>query len=282
MVHSGSGYPVALTIAGSDSGGGAGVQTDLRTFNAFGVYGCSVITAVTAQNPYEVMRIDEMPPESVTAQMDAVCSRFRVGYAKTGMLANAGIIESVADTVKKYGLDLVVDPVMVSTSGRLLLARDAVAVMRDKLLPLAKWITPNLPEAEYLLDGDKIDSYEKCRSAAVRLHDMCGASVLLKTGHADFDTGLACDIVCRGNSVYRLSSPRLELNSPVVSHGTGCTLSAALAAASAIKMPWRSAVCEAKAFVLGSLSELVDVGKKISAMYPPVEDYFESVKLDKF
>ena len=186
-------YPVALTVAGSDSGGGAGIQADLRTFNAFGIFGCSAVTAVTSQNPLEVRRVDAIGAEGVKAQLDAVLDKLAVRWAKSGMLADAATVRIVAKTVKERKLSLVCDPVMVSTSGAALLAPDAADAVRDELLPVAKWITPNLPEAERLL-GEKINSFDECAEAARRLFELCGASVLLKTGHARFGDG-ADDVI---------------------------------------------------------------------------------------
>ena len=269
-------YPVALTVAGSDSGGGAGIQADLRTFNAFGVFGCSAVTAVTSQNPLEVRRIDALPPESVKSQMEAVLDKLAVRWAKSGMLADAGIVEAVAAVVKSRKLPLVCDPVMVSTSGARLLEPAAAERVRELLLPTAKWITPNLTEAELLL-GRRIGSLEQCADAAKALFDLCGASVLLKTGHAKY-TDEAADVICREGRLYKLSAPRVE-TLPCAPHGTGCTLSAALAAALAAGASWKQAACEAKAFVLGSLSESACIGREIFAMYPPVADFSQSVTL---
>ena len=272
-------YPVALTVAGSDSGGGAGVQADLRTFNAFGVYGASAVTGVTSQNPFEVRRIDMLPAEAVQCQLDTVLDRIAVRWAKSGMLGSSAVVAVVAETVKKRKLPLVCDPVMVSTSGARLLDPDAVAAVREKLLPVAKWITPNLPEAELLL-GEKIDSLEKCAGAAKKLHELCGASVLLKTGHAGFTSG-ADDVVCRDGKLYLLRSERIDVP-PLAAHGTGCTLSAALAAGLAAGASWKQALCDAKAFVLGSLAECAAIGRDLSAMYPPVGDFSSAVKLEEY
>ena len=269
-------YPVALTVAGSDSGGGAGLQADLRTFNAFGVFGCSAVTAVTSQNPLEVRRVDALGADSVRTQLDAVLDKLAVRWAKSGMLADAETVRVVAETVRKRKLPLVCDPVMVSTSGAELLSPDAAEAVAEELLPEAKWITPNIPEAERLL-GIGINSFAECAEAALRLFERCGASVLLKTGHARFGEA-AADVVCRDGKLYVLSAPRIE-TPPCAAHGTGCTLSAALAAAFAAGASWKLALCEAKAFVLGSLSENACVGPGIFAMYPPVEDFSSSVTL---
>ena len=142
--------PAVMTVAGSDSGGGAGIQADLRTFNAFGVYGCSVITAVTAQNPDEVRRVDVLPVESVVKQFESVLDAIPVRFVKTGMLANGRIIEAAAELAAHYGVNLIVDPVMVSTSGTRLLEESAISAMQKRLFPLAQWITPNIPEAELI------------------------------------------------------------------------------------------------------------------------------------
>lgn len=271
-------YPLSLTVAGSDSGGGAGIEADLRTFSAFGVYGCCVITAVTSQNPRRVVRIDTMTPESVKAQIDAVMACFAPAYMKTGMLADPGIMQVVADAVARYRIRLVCDPVMVATSGGSLAGEDAAESMRKLLLPVAEWITPNIPEAESLLaDGRRISCEEDLFRAAADLHGRFGVSVLLKGGHAGFSE--AVDAVCREGKLYRLTSPRADVP-PLTSHGTGCTLSAAIAAGFTLGNPWKQVLCEAKAFVLGSLAQHVELAPGLFAMYPPVEDCFGQVRLE--
>ncbi len=269
-------YPVAMTIAGSDSGGGAGVAADLRTFNALGVFGCCAITAVTAQNPAAVRRIDPVSPEGVAAQIDAVMENIAVRYCKTGMLFSAGNVRAVAAAVKKYSLKLICDPVMVSTSGSRLLENDAVAAVKEELLPLALWMTPNIPEAE-LISGRKIDDISAMKEVASELAQKYECAVWLKGGHAA-GNNCCCDIIVRENRVYTLTTPKLEVPSSAT-HGTGCTLSAAFAAALSLELPWKRAVCESRAFVYGSLAQNVEIGKKICAMYPPVEDSIQLVKL---
>ena len=166
--------PVALTIAGSDSGGGAGIQADLRTFTSYGVYGCSAITAVTAQNPCEVRRVDALPVGSVKAQLESVFAEFDVGSVKTGMLFDSGIIRAVSKLLSvKREINVVVDPVMVSTSGAVLLKEDAVSAVADMLFPVATWVTPNIYEAELLL-GRKIRNEGEMMKAAA---DFAGKSV---------------------------------------------------------------------------------------------------------
>ena len=270
-------YPVALTIAGSDSGGGAGIQADLRTFNALGVFGVTAITAVTSQNPAEVRRIDAIPPEGVKAQIDTVLDRLAVKYAKSGMLFSAPVVETVAAVVAERALPLVCDPVMVSTSGAPLLQTDAIDAVRRELIPRAQWITPNIPEAE-LLSGRSIRNRDECLAAARACFDRWGVSVLLKTGHADFGRGEAADFVVRAGECFELVSPRLPI-SGFTAHGTGCTLSAAIAAGFALGFEWDECIREAKAFVLGSLREHVCVGDGIDAMYPPAEDSYDLVLL---
>lgn len=201
-------YPTALTIAGSDSGGGAGIEADLRTFNAFGVYGCVALTAVTSQNPLEVRRVDPVPAAGVRCQIETVMDRIPVRFAKSGMLCDAAIVDVVAEVVEARGLRLVCDPVMVSTSGVKLLADDAVERMRNRLIPAADWVTPNIPEAELLL-GRRLAGADDYRDAALECYERWGVSVLLKTGHARGGGKSAVDFVCRDGEVYQLSSPRI-------------------------------------------------------------------------
>ena len=170
------------------------------------------------------------------------------------------------------------DPVMVSTSGVKLLADDAVGRMRNRLIPAADWVTPNIPEAELLL-GRRLAGADDYRDAALECYERWGVSVLLKTGHARGGGKSAVDFVCRDGEVYQLSSPRIP-DAAAASHGTGCTLSAALAAAFALELPWEQALCEAKGFVLGSLREAVWIAPEIPAMYPPVEDSVGQVRLE--
>ncbi len=265
-------YPCALTIAGSDSGGGAGIQADLRTFSAIGVYGCSAVTAVTSQNPRRVSRIDVMPAAAVKAQLEAIFQCFAVAAIKTGMLANAEIIETVAGFLKNRtdNLPLVVDPVMVSTSGARLLEEDAVSAMTGELLPLASWVTPNLPEAELLLERRLPDFDDRIR-AAREIAERWSCSCFLKTGHDVEGRDEAGDIICHRGKVLLISTPVVE--GTRASHGTGCTLSSAIAGLLAAGNPWRDTVCEAKAFVYGSLLEAAQVGPDCEAMYPPLENY---------
>ena len=251
--------PIALTIAGSDSSGGAGIQADLKTFSAFGVYGASVITALTAQNTRGVAAVEPIAASFVLAQMEAVLADLDIGAIKTGMLANAGIVAAVAQSLRGAGRRLiVVDPVMVATSGDVLLAPDAVEALKRELIPLATLITPNLPEAARLLGARAAaDDAEAVAQAKALRFLGCGA-VLLKGGHASGDT--AVDYLCDGTGIERFVLPRLDTPH---THGTGCTLSAAIAALLAQKVGLREAVGRAKAFVWQALQagRALGVGK---------------------
>lgn len=270
--------PTVLTIAGSDSGGGAGIQADLRTFHAFGVYGCSAVTSVTSQNPREVRRVDVLPAEAVRTQIESVLDAFPVHFAKTGMLANAGIVRCTAELAETYHLRLVVDPVMVSTSGAKLLEETAISAMQELLLPRAEWITPNIPEAE-LLCGRKLSGTDDLAEAAQMLYRQYHCHVILKSGHA-VNGGHVTDMVCYGGKLHTLSSPRADISGDTA-HGTGCTLSAALAAELAAGRNWQEALTGAKAFVYGSLCGSVRLSSELSQMYPPETLDSTLVKLEE-
>ncbi len=270
-------YPVALTIAGSDSGGGAGIQADLRTFNAAGIYGCSVITAVTAQNPRQVAAVAAMDESIIKAQLECVFSAMAVKAVKTGMLANEKIVRTVAESLKKHKLPLIVDPVMISTSGTALLNEDGCEAMKNELLPLASLITPNIPEAEYLTKR-KLKNEKDYAEAAMLLADTYKCNILLKSGHAE-GTGKACDVAILEKKLYLLSSPRITDLEEYTTHGTGCTLSSGITAMIAAGNNWFDALTAAKAHVFGALNETAHVGKGLEAMYPPLEDYSRQVTL---
>jgi len=216
--------PIALTIAGSDSGGGAGIQADLKTFHAFGVFGTSVVTAVTAQNTRGVSAVHAVPLDVVRAQIHAVASDLRPAALKTGMLATSDLVSAVAASIRKHDLDnLVIDPVMVATSGDRLLEEDAVSALKRELLPLGTVATPNLYEAE-ILSGAPVGSLDEMRTAAERILDLGVEAVIVKGGHLEGD---AVDLLvgADGERVWR--RPRIECWN---THGTGCTLSAAVTA----------------------------------------------------
>jgi hydroxymethylpyrimidine/phosphomethylpyrimidine kinase len=241
--------PIALTIAGSDSSGGAGIQADLKTFSAFGVYGASVITALTAQNTRGVAAVEPVAAPFVVAQIEAVLADLDVGAVKTGMLADADIVTAVARCLRRAGRKpLVVDPVMVATSGDVLLAPEAVEAVRLELVPLATLITPNLPEAASLLDASPAADEAEAVAQAKALRFLGCDAVLLKGGHAEGDT--AVDYLCDAAGIERFVRPRLDTPH---THGTGCTLSAAIAALLAQGAGLREAVGRAKSFVWQAL-----------------------------
>jgi hydroxymethylpyrimidine/phosphomethylpyrimidine kinase len=223
-VIDGSAPTCALTIAGSDSGGGAGIQADLKTFAALGVHGLSAITAITAQNTRGVRAIHQAPLRHLRAQLDALFEDFPIAAVKTGMLGDVKAVRCVArELARRKPAWLIVDPVMIATSGARLLDRDAVRVLRDQLVPLADVLTPNLPEAETLI-GMKIESARDGERAAQALLDSGAKSVLLKGGHVRGREVL--DLFADGSGKLEMRHPRVKIQA----HGTGCTLSAALAA----------------------------------------------------
>jgi hydroxymethylpyrimidine/phosphomethylpyrimidine kinase len=249
-----SGAAIALTIAGSDSGGGAGIQADLKTFSALGVYGMSVLTAITAQNTKSVTGVVEIPLEMIAAQIDAVLSDIGADAIKTGMLSSAEIIETVVDRLKSHGAErLVVDPVMVAKSGDHLLQTSAVETLRSVLLPMATVITPNIPEAEVLVGGS-IASVAEMRDAAVSLMDLGPRSVLVKGGHREGD---ATDIFYDGKEWLELTAPRVQTTS---THGTGCTLASAIAANLALGYGLPDSVRNAKAYLTQAIKNAFPVG----------------------
>jgi hydroxymethylpyrimidine/phosphomethylpyrimidine kinase len=253
----------ALTIAGSDSGGGAGIQADLKTFMVLGVHGMSALTALTAQNSLGVQAVHEIPPEFVREQIASVVSDIRVDAAKTGMLAGAAIVEAVAESIREHAIgNLVCDPVFVSKHGDALLAESAVDVLRTKLLPLATVVTPNVPEAEGLL-GRKIDATEPDEDAARELVGLGPRWVLLKGGH--LKSGESTDLLTDGKDVVRLTGRRVDTRD---THGTGCVLSAALTAglAKGLKVP--EAAAEAKKFVTRAIERHLTLGGGIGAVNP--------------
>ena len=242
--------PIAVTIAGSDSGGGAGVQADLKTFSALGVYGASVIAALTAQNTRSVTAVHAVPADFVTAQMDAVFSDLAVGAVKIGMLGVAGVIAAVAAGLKRHRqTNVVLDPVMVATSGRRLLAPEAVDVLRRELLPRALVITPNLPEAAALLDLDEAADEPAMVRQASLLIGLGARAVLIKGGHAG---GLeSTDLLVTATATMRMTAPRIATRN---THGTGCTLSAAIAAGLARGLELPDAVREAKQYTTAAIT----------------------------
>jgi hydroxymethylpyrimidine/phosphomethylpyrimidine kinase len=245
----------ALTIAGSDSGGGAGIQADLKTFAAHGVYGTSAITALTAQNTRGVTGVHVVPAEFVVAQIDAIAADLGCDAVKTGMLATAAIVEAVAAAIEELELpNLVVDPVMVAKGGDRLLADDAVFAVRSVLLRLARVVTPNVPEAE-VLAGMSVRSVSDAREAARRILRLGPAAVLIKGGHLPGDT--ITDLLVDGGHEVVLTGPRIHGRH---THGTGCTLAAAMTARLARGQPLEEAARAAKAYVAGAMQNGIDLG----------------------
>ncbi|GAB4351206.1 MAG: bifunctional hydroxymethylpyrimidine kinase/phosphomethylpyrimidine kinase [Leptolyngbyaceae cyanobacterium] len=249
--------PVALTIAGSDSGGGAGIQADLRTFAFHKVHGTSALTCITAQNTVGVNRVDALPPEAVAAQMEAVATDIGVQAAKTGMLLNQAIMATVAKQVEALGLsNLVVDPVMVSRTGAQLIDDAAIATLRTALIPKATILTPNRYEAQ-ILTGMEIQTLEEMQMAAQQIHQQGAKAVLVKGG------GMAGNL--RGVDVW-FDGQQLEILQTATvdtpnTHGTGCTLSAAIAANLALGYPPLAATRAAKAYVTTALRYALAIGK---------------------
>jgi hydroxymethylpyrimidine/phosphomethylpyrimidine kinase len=247
---------IALTIAGSDSSGGAGIQADLKTFAALGVYGASAITALTAQNTQGVDEVMVVPPEFVLAQMRAVACDLAVGAIKIGMLGTRGVIEAVAEGLDAFpSVPVVLDPVMVATSGDPLLDEDALDLLRTKLMPRADVITPNLREAAVLL-GEPVESREQWMAGrAERLHELGARAVLLTGGESTAETAL--DIFVTDEGVQRLEAPRVLTEN---THGTGCTLSSAIAAELAKGETLDKAVKIAKLYVTAAIIAADEIG----------------------
>lgn len=240
---------IAVTIAGSDSGGGAGIQADLKTFSALGVYGASVIAALTAQNTKGVTAIHDVPPSFVSAQIDAVFSDLAVNAAKIGMLSHPDVIAAVADGLDKYKQKKVVlDPVMVAASGDRLLVPEAIEVLRSVLIPKAMVITPNLPEAAALLETAMAQTESEMQEQGEKLLALGAKAVLMKGGHGAGAESV--DLLIEPNAVARLAAERIDTHN---THGTGCTLSSAIAAGLAKGMPLAEAVREGKAYVTGAI-----------------------------
>lgn len=255
----------ALTIAGSDSGGGAGIQADLKTFSALGAYGMSVITALTAQNTQGVHAVHPVPADFIQAQCDAVFSDIRVDAVKIGMLAQTEIIHAVATALRQWQPACVVlDPVMIAKGGHALLAPDAVAALRDILLPLATIITPNLPEAAALLNQPEATAEADMKAQGRALLTLGCQAVLMKGGHLGGDQSPDWLITSEGE--YAFHSKRLPTKN---THGTGCTLSAALAALYPKLQSWPETVQEAKQWLFGALSHAdeLDVGHGIGPVH---------------
>jgi hydroxymethylpyrimidine/phosphomethylpyrimidine kinase len=247
--------PRALSIAGSDSCGGAGIQADLKTFTALKVYGMTAITSITAQNTQGVTDIHDVPAETVAKQIDAVVNDIGVDAVKTGMLSNAAIVEAVADRLSTHAVQgYILDPVMISESGHRLLQEDAVDALKTKLIPLALVITPNIAEAE-VLTGGTISTIADMEDAAKRLFDLGPGYVLVKGGHMGGDQ--AIDILYDGIQCYPFAGPRIATPN---THGTGCTYGAAITAYFAKGFDLSEAIGKAKFFLHNALQQGLDLG----------------------
>lgn len=245
----------ALTIAGSDSSGGAGIQADLKTFAALGVYGTSAIAAITAQNTLGVVAIEAVSSELVTAQIEAVAGDIHIHATKTGMLATTAIVEAVAAAIRELQLpNVVVDPVMLATGGERLLEEDGIRAMRAELLPRARVVTPNIPEAE-VLGGRPICSLDDAREAARRIHGLGPTAVVVKGGHATGDT--IVDVLFDGHGFVEFPTPRIASRN---THGTGCTFASAIAACLALGYSVTDATGRAQAYVAGAIREGLSIG----------------------
>jgi len=246
---------IVLTIAGSDSGGGAGIQADLKTFHQFGVFGTSVLTAVTAQNTRGVLGVHTVPPEIVDAQMEALAQDLPPRGTKTGMLATADLVRTVARGITRHRFpNYVLDPVMVATSGDRLLTADAEATVAELLVPLARLVTPNLDEAAILVKGD-VHSVEQMERAGRSLVAMGAGAALIKGGHAEGAT--VVDVLVTPDGTRRFTHSRIATTS---THGTGCTLSAAIAAGLALGRPLERAVADALDFVHRAIAAAPGLG----------------------
>lgn len=264
--RAGKATSIALTIAGSDSSGGAGIQADLKTFAAHGVYGTSAITAITAQNTIGVTAVQALAADLVTAQIEAVAGDLRLDVVKTGMLATAAIVEAVAAAIEALELpSVVVDPVMIAKSGDRLFDDEAIDTLRRELLPRARLVTPNVPEAE-VLTGRAITSLEEVRDAARRIHALGAAAVVIKGGHLPGDE--AIDVLYDGRTFLELREPRIVSRN---THGTGCTFASAIAAQFALGRPLPEAVRLAKAYVTGAIRHGLPIGRG----HGPVDHFWQ-------
>ena len=256
-----------LTIAGSDSGGGAGIQADLKTFAALGVYGTSAITAVTAQNTVGVTAVSRLAADFVTAQVEAVASDIQLHATKTGMLGTAAIVEAVAAAIQELDLpNVVVDPVMVAKSGDRLIDEDGVRALCAELLPRALVVTPNIPEAE-ILSGRRIRNADEAQAAARAIHEFGPRAVIVKGGHAAGDAII--DLLFDGDSFVEFPARRIHTRN---THGTGCTFASAIAAYLALGAALQDAVAHAQAYVAGAIRHGLDVGRG----HGPLDHFWQS------
>ncbi|WP_067583548.1 bifunctional hydroxymethylpyrimidine kinase/phosphomethylpyrimidine kinase [Endozoicomonas ascidiicola] len=269
-----SSTPIALTIAGSDSGGGAGIQADLKAFSALGAYGCSVITALTAQNTLGVQGIFDVTPVFVRQQLDSVLSDLPVSAVKVGMLSQPEVIDAVAQAITDYSIQhLVVDPVMVATSGDVLLQESAIATLKSKLIPKASLITPNLPEAAVLLNCPRPESIDDMKAMVEPLMNLGASAVLLKGGHLIGSEGKAIDLFHDGKELHALESAWIDTRN---THGTGCTLSSAITALLAKGFSLTDAVYKGKEYISEAIAhaDKLHISGKPEEGHGPVHHFY--------
>ena len=275
-------YPIVLSIAGSDSSGGAGIQADLKTFSALGVYGATAITAITAQNTQGVNSQFALPPQMVYDQITAVIDDLNLSVVKIGMLSNVEIVNAVADALSNYDVKIVLDPVIVSTSGHRLLSIEAQDVIKERLLPMCEIVTPNIPEMETLTDMP-VSTFEEKEKAANHLLSLGAKSVLLKGGHEEGE--IKRDVLlskCHGEGSQPIAHSSQLVSETIATknvHGTGCTLSSAIAAFMARGLFLEDAVREAKHYVTEAIRAGADV--KIGQGFGPVNHFFNPKPLIK-
>ncbi len=260
--------PIVLSIAGSDPSGGAGIQADLKTFSALGAYGGAVMTALTAQNTRGVTGIHNVPPDFVALQIDTVFADLQIDAVKIGMISTAEIARTVAGSLRRARAhDIVLDPVMIAKSGHALLDPAAVAALREELVPLATIITPNLPEAGVLLDGEVPRTLDEMRDAVRALHRLGSAYVYLKGGHLGGDE--SPDLFYDGRTTVELTATRVDTTN---THGTGCTLSSAIAALIPQRADVKTAVAEAKAYLTAAIAASGDL--RVGSGHGPVHHFY--------
>lgn len=268
-------YPIVLSIAGSDSSGGAGIQADLKTFSSLGVYGATAITAITAQNTQGVHSQFALPPQMVYDQIIAVIDDLHPSFVKIGMLSNAEIVRAVAEALSQYTLPIILDPVIVSTSGHRLLSIEAQEVLKEKLLPMSTLITPNIPEMKTLTDMP-LSSFEEKTSAAQHLINYGVKAVLLKGGHEEGNTKTDILFTQSANGIESTLFTATTISTPNI-HGTGCTLSSAITAFLARGLCLNDAITEAKNYITNAITAGADI--KIGHGSGPVNHGFNPLKM---
>ena len=268
-------YPSALTVSGSDSCGTSGIQVDLRTFNAYAVYGCSAVSAIAAQNIRKISEINSLPAQIVANQIDTVMESVPVKFAKSGMLMTSELISTVAQSVKKHRLKLVVDPIMLSGAFQKYTEQGACHTLQKELLESAYAVTADIEEAELMLDC-RIKDEDSLFAAAQKLSERYGVLAFIRGGRVEKNK-YTSDAVAFEGAVYQLRYPMLKNCRHV--HGSDCTMSAAFCANLALGSEWDDALLEAKTFVFGSLAEPVRLGDETEVMYPPETDYSEHISL---